>query len=114
MKHHCPGTPCILVGTKSDLKKDPKFAGAVVSKEQAESLKNELKLQASLECSALTQDGLREVFDDAARCAVGSVQATENTATPAAQASNKTESGSRERSATETPIRKKRGRCEII
>lgn len=70
-QHHCPGTPCILVGTKTDLRKGDDDASRVVSRQQAEQLKNELKLHAALECSALTQQGLGLVFDEAARVAIG-------------------------------------------
>ena len=63
--------PFILVGTKSDLREDPKNSHlAVVSKEDGRVLAEELGAYEHMECSALTQDGLKEVFDRAIRVAM--------------------------------------------
>ena len=43
---------------------------APINQMQAETLKNELGAQKSLECSALTQHGLKNVFDEAIRTAL--------------------------------------------
>jgi small GTP-binding protein len=65
IQHHAPGTPFIIVGTKIDLRTtDSKF----VVKAQGDSLKEELKGFKYLECSARTQEGLKQVFDEAIRC----------------------------------------------
>lgn len=77
MRHHCPTAPFIIVGTKLDLREDP----AWIDKLAAEGLKpktpddgarltEELMAYAYLECSALSQDGLKDVFDEAIRCAL--------------------------------------------
>ncbi|KAK2556379.1 Cell division control protein 42-like protein [Acropora cervicornis] len=70
--HHCPKTPFLLVGTQVDLRDD---AGTVeklsknkqkpISVENAEKLVRELKGVKYVECSALTQKGLKNVFDEA-------------------------------------------------
>ena len=72
--HHAPGVPFILVGTKSDLRDDPetlqklkKKGMAPVTKEEGEAKKNALKARACIECSALTQNQLKLVFDEAIR-----------------------------------------------
>jgi len=67
--HHCP-TDNILVGTKLDLREDPEKLESLkekglspISSEQGEQLATEIKAVKYMECSALTQKGLKEVFD---------------------------------------------------
>lgn len=74
-QHHAPGAPFILVGTKLDLRNDPdtinrlsQKRGAPVTPEQGEALATELGAYKYVECSALTQQGLKQVFDEAIRC----------------------------------------------
>lgn len=71
---HAPDVPILLVGTKGDLRDNPgmisklKSRGMnVVSKEQAEQLAKDIGATKYMECSALTQNGLKDVFDDAVR-----------------------------------------------
>jgi len=78
LQHHCPGTPCLLVGTKVDLRDDAvvieglKNQGlSTITKEQGESMSKEIGANTYVECSALTQKGLKTVFDEAARIVVG-------------------------------------------
>lgn len=78
VRHYCPNTPVILVGTMVDLRDD---------KETIDNLREEQKLQPIttmdglrmakkikavkyLECSALTQQGVEEVFDEAIRAVI--------------------------------------------
>ncbi len=69
IQHHAPGVPFILVGTKLDTRSDNKSNdGKFVSKAMGEALKDELKAFKYLECSARTQEGLKQVFDEAIRC----------------------------------------------
>jgi cell division control protein 42 len=70
--HHCQKTPFLLVGTQIDLRDD---AGTIeklaknkqkpITLEQGEKLAKELKAVKYVECSALTQKGLKNVFDEA-------------------------------------------------
>ncbi|KAI8809731.1 rho family small GTP binding protein cdc42 [Cladochytrium replicatum] len=72
VRHHCPGVPCIVVGTQMDLREDnatiEKLAKArqkPVSPDMGERLAKEVGAVKYLECSALTQRGLKNVFDEA-------------------------------------------------
>jgi len=60
-----PGTPIILVGTKMDLRKpgDKKY----VTLEEGLKLADEIGGDKYIECSALTQKGLGEVFENTVR-----------------------------------------------
>ena len=75
IQHHAPGVPFILVGTKLDLREDEETIERLrekrmepVSLEAGEKLKDELGAYKYLECSALSQKGLKQVFDEAIRC----------------------------------------------
>jgi len=77
IQHYCPGTPLILVGTKSDLRNDSATLAKlqskglrVISHEEAYGRRDEIEAQSYLECSALTQEGLKNVFDEAIRAAM--------------------------------------------
>ncbi|OWZ38599.1 cell division control protein 42 [Cryptococcus neoformans c8] len=77
ISHHCPGAPCLIVGTQVDLRNDPKQvermmasqrggrAAGLITQEQGERLARELGGRKYVECSALTQKGLKNVFDEA-------------------------------------------------
>ena len=72
--HHCPGTAKLLVGTKVDLREDKDTMDRLadkkmspISPEQGEHMKKEIGAYKYLECSALTQQGLKNVFDEAIR-----------------------------------------------
>ena len=82
--HLCPGTPLLLVGTKIDLRDDAetlemleKHANSKhepskqpVTQEMGETLAKELGAVKYVECSALTQEGLKNVFDEASLAAL--------------------------------------------
>mmetsp|Transcript_63522 Transcript_63522/g.169963 ORF Transcript_63522/g.169963 Transcript_63522/m.169963 type:complete len:195 (+) Transcript_63522:84-668(+) len=74
LKHHAPNAPIILVGTKSDLREDPGVQNELrekritpVSPEQGRAVAASIKAVKYLECSALNQRGLKNVFDEAIR-----------------------------------------------
>lgn len=70
--HHCPKTPFLLGGTQTDLRDDPSTIEKLAKNEQkpltvetAEKLARHLKTVEYVECSALTQKGLKNAFDEA-------------------------------------------------
>ena len=70
--HHCPKTPFLLVGTQIDLRDDAatieklsKVKQKPITVESSEKLARELRAVKYVECSALTQKGLKNVFDEA-------------------------------------------------
>lgn len=72
INHHCPGVPCIIVGTQIDLRDDAAAISKLtrnrqkpISFESGERLAKELNAIKYLECSALSQCGLKNVFDEA-------------------------------------------------
>lgn len=69
VSHHAPGVPCLLVGTKLDMR-DPNNAKNQVSYQQGVQMAKEIGAVKYLECSALTQKGLKNVFDEAIRAAL--------------------------------------------
>jgi len=77
IQHHAPNVPIVLVGTKSDLRKDDNTIKQLNSRQQsmvtieaAQRMAKEIGAVNFLECSALTQEGLKQVFDDAIRAAM--------------------------------------------
>ena len=73
IKHHCPDTPFIIVGTKIDLRNDQMVlqkVGSTITKNQGTNLANQMNAREYVECSALTQEGLKKVFDEAIRHAL--------------------------------------------
>jgi len=72
IQHHCPGAPIILVGTKVDLRSDPthidemtKRGLEVVSTKQGMALASNIGAYTYIECSAITQQNLKLVFEQA-------------------------------------------------
>ncbi|XP_006891634.1 PREDICTED: cell division control protein 42 homolog [Elephantulus edwardii] len=65
--YHCPKTPFLLVGTQIDLRDEKlnKNKQKPITPETAENLARDLKAVKYVECSALTQKGLKNVFDEA-------------------------------------------------
>jgi len=76
LRHHCPAAPVVLCGTKLDLRDDINdnnldnehhISRKVVTTEDGESMRKELGLEAYVECSGLTQQNVKELFDTAIR-----------------------------------------------
>ncbi|XP_009878966.1 PREDICTED: rho-related GTP-binding protein RhoQ [Charadrius vociferus] len=72
LKEYAPNVPFLLVGTQIDLRDDPKTLARLndmkekpVSVEQGQKLAKEIGACCYVECSALTQKGLKTVFDEA-------------------------------------------------
>jgi len=72
--HHAPNIPNILVGTKLDLREDKDTVEKLKTKKQAPitypqglQMAKDVNAVRYLECSALTQKGLKNVFDEAIR-----------------------------------------------
>ncbi|XP_036420444.1 rho-related GTP-binding protein RhoG-like [Colossoma macropomum] len=74
VSQHCREVPFLLVGTKKDLRGDREILKKLkeknltpVTKQQGKDLAKEIKAVKYLECSALTQDGVKKVFEEAGR-----------------------------------------------
>lgn len=69
VRHHCPRTPCILVGTKTDLRDDTEQASenSIISKAQGKKMAAKIKAVKYVECSAKQTDGVKEVFEEAVK-----------------------------------------------
>jgi len=72
IQRHAPGVPCILVGTKEDLRYNEEVVGRLraeqklpLSQQDGVRLAQEIGALKYIECSALTQKGLKSVFDEA-------------------------------------------------
>ncbi|XP_064831311.1 rho-related GTP-binding protein RhoG-like [Oncorhynchus masou masou] len=72
--HHCPNTPILLVGTKKDLRNDPEVLKKLkdqnqmtITQQQGTALARQIQAIKYLECSALNQDGIKEVFAEGVR-----------------------------------------------
>lgn len=66
-----------MVGTKLDLREDPEKLESLkekglspISTQQGEDCAREIKAVKYMECSALTQKGLKEVFDEAIKAVI--------------------------------------------
>lgn len=71
--HYRPKVPIIVVGTKVDLREDPNMVARLrdarqspITTAQGEEMAQKVKAVKYLECSAKTQEGLKEVFLTAA------------------------------------------------
>lgn len=74
IKHHCPNTPFLLVGTKLDLREDPETISRLAEKrlapitfQQGNDMAKTIGAVKYVECSALNQTGLKTVFEEAIR-----------------------------------------------
>jgi len=72
IEYHRPKTPFILVGLQTDLRQDQatlnelaKYKQEPITAHQGKKLAEKIKAVKYVECSALTQEGVKEVFDEA-------------------------------------------------
>jgi GTPase SAR1 family protein len=72
LRHFCPNIPFILVGTQVDLRENPKAVQKLaqyklkpIQLEQAMKIARKIGAAQYVECSALTQHGLQDVFKEA-------------------------------------------------
>ena len=77
VSHHCPSTPILVVGTKTDLRGDQETISRLAEKklapltsDQGHQLAKDIGAVKYMECSALTQAGLKDVFDEAIRAVI--------------------------------------------
>ena len=78
VSHHCPEAALILIGTKIDLRSDKHEAESLaqrgenfVTKEMGIKMASMIGAKKYMECSALTQEGLRDAFDESIRAVIG-------------------------------------------
>ncbi|KAI9506305.1 Rho GTPase protein rac1 [Coemansia spiralis] len=86
ISHHAPGVPTILVGTKLDLREDAHTVERLKEKKMTPiafnmglQMQKEIRAVKYLECSALTQKGLKNVFDEAIRAVLSPSQPSKKT-----------------------------------
>lgn len=77
LQHHCPGVPFVLIGTKLDLREDPETLARLSERRQSPitfsdglAMARDIGASKYLECSALTQKGLKNCFDEAIRAVI--------------------------------------------
>lgn len=77
VRHFCPSVPIVLVGNKMDLRQDEytirelqRSKQSPVSHSEGEQMASRIGAKAYIECSALTKEGIREVFEQATRAAL--------------------------------------------
>ena len=77
VKHHCPDTPVLLVGMKTDLRDHPETIGKLKGRNQVPftfqggiRLAKEIGADKYLECSSKNNQGVKEVFEEAIRVAI--------------------------------------------
>jgi len=76
LAHHAPSAPFLIVGTKSDLREDEAQVASLKEKgkyktfEEFADAAKAMGAEKYLECSALKQTGLQQVFDESIRAAL--------------------------------------------
>ena len=116
--YHCPAVPVLLVGMKEDLRNDPEIISKLAKKRQSpittemgEQLAKDIGAVTYLECSALTQKGLKNVFDTAVRTVLGdgddssAKQSAAKKPTPSGAGSRSKEKDKEENAMKKTPAK---------
>jgi Ras-related C3 botulinum toxin substrate 1 len=71
VRQHCPDAPVILVGTKIDLREGMKCEQqSLVTSDMGEALARDISAHKYMECSAKTSEGVKNLFEEAARAAM--------------------------------------------
>jgi len=77
VKHHCPSTRLLLVGTKLDLREEKETLDklraqslAPTTPQDGQNLARDIQAITYMECSALTQKGLKQIFDEAIKSVI--------------------------------------------
>ncbi|KAH7726154.1 small GTPase [Aphelenchoides avenae] len=77
IRQYCADAPILLVGTKIDLRDDPGALRTLqsdgkspITRSQGQKVGSRIKAYKYLECSALTQQGLSNVFEEAVRAVI--------------------------------------------
>jgi len=85
ISQHCPGVPIILVGTKFDLRSKPDaHPGGLVSVQDAEKMAKQIEAVTLIECSALTQEKLADVFQQTIRAVINPAKLKDEKSKPKA------------------------------
>eukprot|EP01101_Sappina_pedata_P010996 TRINITY_DN7103_c0_g1_i1.p1 TRINITY_DN7103_c0_g1~~TRINITY_DN7103_c0_g1_i1.p1 ORF type:complete len:225 (-),score=38.52 TRINITY_DN7103_c0_g1_i1:64-639(-) len=74
IRQHCPKTPILLIGTKTDLRDNQEIIDELrqkdsspVTKEDATMMARNVGAELYMECSAITRGGLSELFEQAVK-----------------------------------------------
>jgi len=78
VRHQCPNTPIILIGSKIDLRTDADTLSRLkeknlvpITREEGRDMAKKMGAVKYLECSSLTQQGLREILEESVRISLG-------------------------------------------
>ena len=69
LRKYAPGVPIVLVGTQSDRRQNGSM-GDLITEEEGQRMAKQVKADAYVECSAMTRDGLKQVFFTAITTAI--------------------------------------------
>ncbi|XP_028273567.1 rho-related GTP-binding protein RhoF [Parambassis ranga] len=85
VKHFCPNTPVILIGCKTDLRKDKECARklrannlAPITYIQGEETRQQMNAELYLECSAKYQENVEDIFREATKKALAFIRKQKN------------------------------------
>uniref|UniRef100_A0A8C8RG81 Ras homolog family member F, filopodia associated n=1 Tax=Pelusios castaneus TaxID=367368 RepID=A0A8C8RG81_9SAUR len=81
VSHFCRGVPLILIGCKTDLRKDKEYVRKLrssqqepITYEQGEATCQQMKAEAYLECSAKCRENIEDVFKEATNIALNAMK----------------------------------------
>eukprot|EP01103_Thecamoeba_quadrilineata_P020312 TRINITY_DN864_c0_g1_i1.p1 TRINITY_DN864_c0_g1~~TRINITY_DN864_c0_g1_i1.p1 ORF type:complete len:201 (+),score=15.33 TRINITY_DN864_c0_g1_i1:59-661(+) len=72
IKHYCPDARFILIGTKKDLRVESTPKSSIIETGQGDVFAKEIGAKAYYECSAFTQEGLKQAFEGAVQAVIDS------------------------------------------